>query len=109
MHWRNAAIRLVAAIVAHRFGVSHARERDGNLMAGDFAHALHQWLDYFEDPLLLREGHFEIDLGELRLAIGSEILVAETAHDLEVLFEPADHQKLLENLWRLRQRVEMAR
>ena len=53
-------------------------------------------------------GHFQIDLGEFRLAIGAQIFVAEAAHDLEILVEAGDHQDLLEQLRRLRQRVERA-
>ena len=57
---------------------------------------------------LLRIAHLDIDLGELRLAVGAQVFVAEAAHDLEILFEAADHQELLEDLRRLRQRVERA-
>ena len=56
----------------------------------------------------LREGRFEVDLGELGLAVGAQILVAEAAGDLEVALEAGDHQDLLEDLRRLRQRVETA-
>ena len=58
--------------------------------------------------LLLRERHLQIDLREFGLAVGAQILVAEAAHDLEILLEAADHQQLLEDLRRLRQRVELA-
>jgi hypothetical protein len=46
--------------------------------------ALYQRLDHFEYPLLLREGHLEIDLGEFGLKVGAQVLVAEAAHDLEI-------------------------
>jgi hypothetical protein len=39
----------------------------------------------------------------------ARVLVAETGRDLEILVEARDHQKLLELLRRLRQRVELAR
>ena len=61
-----------------------------------------------EDILLLYKRHLHIDLRELRLAIGAEILVAEAAGDLIILVHAADHQHLLENLRRLRQGVELA-
>ena len=67
-----------------------------------------QRLDDLENPLLLRERHLQIDLRELRLAVGAEILVAEAAHNLKVLVEPAHHEELLEDLRRLRQGVEGA-
>ncbi len=50
----------------------------------------------------------QVDLGELRLAVGAQILVAEAARNLEVAVEAADHQQLLEDLRRLRQCVELA-
>ncbi len=49
-----------------------------------------------------------VDLRELRLAVGAQVLVAEAAHDLEILVEARDHEDLLEQLRRLRQRVELA-
>src|SRR5262249_20004484 len=54
------------------------------------------------------EGHFEVELRELRLAVDAEVLVAVAAGDLEVSLEAGNHQQLLELLWRLRQRVEVA-
>ena len=59
--------------------------------------------------VLGRERHLDVDLRELGLAIGAQVLVAEALDDLEVAVEPADHQDLLEDLRRLRQRVELAR
>ena len=52
------------------------------------------------------EGHLEVHLRELELPVGALILVAEAAHDLEVAVEARDHQQLLHELRRLRQRVE---
>src|SRR5262249_8537307 len=46
---------------------------------------------------------------ELWLAISAQVFVAEAARDLEVAVHSSDHQKLLELLWRLRQRIELAR
>ena len=59
--------------------------------------------------VLADERHLDVDLGELRLAVGARILVAHAARDLHVATEPADHQDLLEDLRRLRQRVERPR
>ena len=61
-----------------------------------------------EDGVLRGEGHLEVDLGELGLAVGAEVFVAEAAGDLEVAVEAGDHEDLLEDLRRLRQRVELA-
>src|SRR3546814_14326883 len=44
-----------------------------------------------------------------RRAVGAAVLVAKAGRDLEVAVEAGDHQKLLEHLRRLRQRVELAR
>ena len=55
-----------------------------------------------------RERHLDVDLRELGLAVGAQVLVAEAARDLEVAVEARDHQDLLEELRRLRQRVELA-
>ena len=46
-------------------------------------------LDDLEDQLGPREGHLEVDLGELELAIGAQRLVAEAAGDLHVASKPA--------------------
>ena len=54
------------------------------------------------------EGHLEVELGELGLAVRAQVLVAKAARDLEVAFEAADHEQLLEELRRLRQRVPRA-
>ena len=61
-----------------------------------------------EDGGHLREGDFEVDLGEVGLTIGAEVFVAEAAGDLEVAVEAGDHEDLLEDLRRLRQREEVA-
>ena len=54
------------------------------------------------------ERHLDVDLGEFGLAVGARVLIAETARDLHVAAEAADHQDLLEDLRRLRERVERA-
>ena len=61
-----------------------------------------------EDGRHLREADLEVDLGELGLAVGAEVFVAEAAGDLEVAIEAGDHEDLLEDLRRLRERVEVA-
>ena len=35
----------------------------------------------------LDEAHLQVELGELGLAVGAQVLVAEAAHDLEVAVE----------------------
>jgi hypothetical protein len=59
--------------------------------------------------IALYKGHFQVELRELRLTVPAQILVAETARDLEVTVHAGHHQQLLELLWRLRQSVELTR
>ncbi|NRP51543.1 hypothetical protein XMM354_003342 [Aliiroseovarius sp. xm-m-354] len=42
-------------------------------------------------------------------AVGARVFVAEAGRDLEVFVKARNHQQLFELLWRLRQRVELAR
>jgi hypothetical protein len=65
-------------------------------------------LDPAEDVLGLHERRLDVDLRELRLAVGSQVLVAEAAGDLEVPVEARDHEDLLVDLRALRERVELA-
>ena len=53
------------------------------------------------------ERHFQVQLRELRLAVGPQVLVAEAAGDLHVAVVAGDHQDLLVKLRRLRQGVEL--
>ena len=54
------------------------------------------------------ERHLAVDLGELGLAVGAEVFIAEALHNLEVAVEAGHHEQLLEGLGRLRQGVELA-
>jgi hypothetical protein len=62
-----------------------------------------------QDVVAVDEAHLEVQLGELRLPVGTEVLVPEAAGDLVVALQAADHQQLLEQLRGLRQRVPLAR
>ncbi len=104
----QAQVGLVGAVLAHGFVVGDARERRGQRDAGGGEGSGAELLDDAEDVLAAREAHFEIDLRELELAVGALIFVAEAAGDLEVAVEAGDHEDLLEDLRRLRQRVELA-
>ena len=68
-----------------------------------------QRLDQRLDVLGVAEAHLDVELGELGLPVGPEVLVAEAAGDLEVALEAGHHQQLLEQLRRLRQRVPVTR
>ena len=102
-------IGFVRAVLRDGLGVGHAQKRPRRLTSDEAHEPLHQRLDRREHQILGRERHLEVDLRELGLAVGAEILVAEALDDLEVAIEPRDHEDLLEDLRRLRQRVELAR
>ena len=61
------------------------------------------------DLFLAHEARFEVELGELELAVGAQVFVSQAARELVIAVHPADHRQLLEQLRALRQRVERAR
>ena len=96
-------------------------KRDDRLVVGEPPHrqlelrAADPLEDVGEQPLVdldhvvdADEGHLDVELGEVGLAVGAQVLVPEAAGDLVVALEAGDHQQLLEELRRLRQRVEGA-
>ena len=110
---REAQVRLVRAVAVHRLGVGQARERRRPGSAAPARPSRRDLddhrLDEVHDRGLVDEAHLEVELGELRLAVAAEVLVAEAARDLEVAIDARDHQQLLELLRALRQRVDVAR
>ena len=55
------------------------------------------------------EARLGVELHELELPVGAQVLVAQAAGDLVVAVDAADHAQLLEELRGLRQRVEVCR
>ena len=105
-----AEVGPVAAEPLHRVVVLDPREWKCELLAAELTgHGGDEELHRGQDVLVLDERHLDVELGELRLAVGSQVLVAEAAGDLEVAVEAGDHQQLLVELGRLRQGVEMPR
>ena len=105
-----AQVGPVAAEPLHHVVVVEPGQRQRDLLAAELpGHGRDQDLHCRNDVLVLDERHLDVELGELGLAVGAEVLVAEAAGDLEVAVEAGDHQKLLVELGRLRQGVEMAR
>ena len=105
-----AEVGPVAAKPLHGVVVLDARERQCELLAAELTgHGGDEKLQRGQDVLVLDERHLDVKLGELGLAVGSQVLVAEAAGNLEVAVEAGDHQQLLVELGRLRQRVEMPR
>ncbi len=62
-----------------------------------------------DDVLFVEEAGFDVDLGEFRLTVSTQVFVAEAFGDLVVTVEASHHQQLLEQLRRLRQGEEAAR
>jgi hypothetical protein len=103
----DAQVRLVAAVARHRVGVGKAREWRQLDVEHAFPDVAHQALHEVLDLALGQERGLDVDLGELGLAVGAQVLVAEALHDLVVAVEARDHEQLLEQLRRLRQRIEL--
>ena len=105
----DAQVGFVRTVAAHRFFVGHARERIVELHVDDF---LEDVTDHAFDRVLHvalgDEGEFHVELREFGLAVGAQVFVAEAARDLIVAIHAGHHQQLLEQLRRLRQRVELA-
>ena len=82
----------------HRLVVGDPLERGLDLDPCRGEDVLHQALVGLDHVVDLDEGHLDVELGEVGLAVGAEVLVAEAAGDLVVALEPGDHQQLLEEL-----------
>ena len=106
----EAQVGLVATEAAHGLVPRHLLELCGQL---DVEHFLEKMachiLEEVDDVVLIDEAHFAVYLCELRLTVGSQVLVAETLGYLEVAVETADHEQLFQCLRTLRQSVKLAR
>ena len=60
---------------------------------------LYETFEHLQNVFLSHKRHLAVDLCELGLAVGAQVLVAEAFHYLEIAVESADHQELLECLW----------
>ena len=99
-------IGLVGAVAGHRLGVGEARDRPRDLVADELLPQRGgDGLAELDDVVLLDEAHLDVELGELGLPVGAEVLVAVAARDLVVALGAGHHQQLLEQLRALRQRV----
>jgi len=100
-------VRLVGAVAVQGLGPRHRRDVVGPYAGRRFRRVQHRDRDEAEDVILIDEARFDIELGELELAIGPQVLVAHASRDLVVTIEPADHQELLGDLRALGQHVEL--
>ena len=92
-------VRFVGAIFIHGIVPAHSRERVGNIHVQDILEqGTHHAFEHIQDIFLLDKAHLAVNLGELRLAVGPEVLVPEAADDLEIPVVAGDHQQLLEGL-----------
>ena len=105
----EAQVGLIRTEALHRLLPLHAEE--GRLKI-DAVELLPQTLEEAfgdgDDIILANKGHLNVDLRELGLAVGAQILVAEAAGDLEIAVKTRHHQQLLVQLGRLGQRIELA-
>ena len=97
------------AEAVHRIDIGHAQEWRRDVRIDDILpyllhHALKQGVNVFTGD----ERRLDVHLGELHLAIGAQILVAEAAGDLEIFLHTGDHEDLLELLGRLRERIKLS-
>jgi len=61
-------------------------------------HGGEQFFDHCQHIIAVNKGHFQVKLGELRLAVAAQILVAEAARDLEIALDASNLEQLLELL-----------
>ena len=94
----------------HSLGVAHARHGIGQVDAQHLLEQVaHQPFHQLLDLRLIEERSLDVELGEFRLPVRAQIFVPKTAHDLIVALEARNHQQLLVNLRRLRQREKFSR
>ncbi len=103
----EAHVGLVDTEAVHRLVPRHPFDRRP-LARDRFVRREHGLGDRRQHVVLRHEAHLDIELHELVLAIGAQVLVTQAAGDLVVAVESRHHQELLEQLRRLGQRVERA-
>ena len=93
----------VGPVIFHGVLPRHSEERLIEVNALDLAEKrLHEPLEDVENVLLLDKAHLAVNLSELWLTVGSQILVAEALDNLEVAVETGHHKELLACLRALR-------
>ena len=84
----------------------HTVECSRYLFAAGSEDITDQLFCYLDHILLVTEAHLDIDLRKLRLPVCPEIFITEALRNLEVAVEATHHQKLFEELRRLREGIE---
>jgi hypothetical protein len=104
----EAEIGLVDAVTIEGLVPRDALDRP-RALAGDGLGGVEDGLaDGGEHIVLVGEAHLGIELHELVLPVGAQVLVAQAPGDLVVAIDAAHHQQLLEQLRALGQGVERA-
>ncbi len=105
----EAQVRLVGAEAVHGLPPGHAQEGGLDVHIQHlFEHPLQEALLDGHHVVLVDKGHLQVDLGELGLAVGPQVLVPEAAGDLHIAVKAGEHQQLLILLGGLGQGVELA-
>src|SRR5699024_9882689 len=94
----KAQVRLVASIQAHGVSKSDAVDWALELNSNELPNRLEELLSKRDDVILLNKTHLDVELGELRLAVRAEVLIAVATSDLVVTLHTGDHEQLLEQL-----------
>ena len=106
----KARVGFIRAIARHRFLILEARQRQLDIdiqrffeqdLEEAFVHDAHVFFFY--------KRHLDVDLCEVRLAIGTQVFIAEATGNLEIAIISREHEQLLKELRALRQREELAR
>jgi len=100
-------IGLVDAVETNDLVVAHPGKGRWQIVTDAGERRLQKAFDGVEDHFRAREANLQINLSELGLTVGTQVFVAEAAHDLEIFVKAGDHQNLLEQLRRLRQGIEL--
>ena len=103
----NTGIRLIGAVSIHCIPVLNFAQWSWELNAHLCKCIAQNILKLSHDIFLADKCHLHINLRKLRLTICTEVLVAETLSNLVVALNTANHQQLLQQLWRLWQCVEV--
>ena len=103
-------VRFVGTETVHSLFPGHSLDRELYLNAEHlFEQVCQQSLIDIDNIIYINESKLHIDLGELRLTVGTQVLVTEAFYNLDIAVIAGAHQKLFEQLRRLRQCIEAAR
>jgi hypothetical protein len=105
----EAQVGLVGAEPGHGLRVGEHGDLPDRCAGDPFDRGGHRVGDDGPDVGAVGEAHLGVELHELELPVGPEVLVAQAPGDLVVAVEPTHHEQLLEQLGALGQRVELAR